>query len=72
MIEIPKLIKNKIQRVNRLRIEQTMVCNEVFDWFKKQGIDTTESGFIDVIGAKILYGEFTDSDWWDYLNGRRK
>lgn len=71
-LKIPKSIKNKIEKFDQLRIKQNKIYKEVLEWFEKQGIDITEDGFNDEVAVKILYGEFEENDWLNYLLDREK
>ncbi|WP_297419079.1 hypothetical protein [Clostridium sp.] len=58
-MNIPKSIWKDIQDVKRIRERANNIEQNIFQWFEDKGIDIEDMNFIDSIGSRITYGEFS-------------
>lgn len=59
---VPKSIKNKVNKLLVLKYKAKMLEDEINSWVSKQGIDTGELSYIDGISVRLSYAEFANAD----------
>lgn len=59
-MKIPKSVMKDIIKMKKLRDQSNEIETRIAKWFESKGFDMEDLDFIDMVLAKISYGEFDD------------